>query len=673
MEALVPDRRLETALARRGRIAAALVLALAILTWVGWAAGSEGLTRINPSWPQMKPWTALWLVALAVAILVQSDSPRPARVWVGRGLAAVVAVITAVVLVEYATGWSFGVDQVWFGDAVRRTQPVLSGRPSPQTALSALLLSLSVVSARVNRQWARVFWGACLVGATVTSFVTVLAYVFGAVADLEIAASTGTALTTALGLLLLGTAMVLLRPAWLIARTDRLSLIRLGTILAGFPLLVGSSRRALLALGLGADLALTFSVAAGTVVLGAVAYRRSRREHQLGESVASDRTLLRASTDSLLDPQVRLEATRDSSGQVVDFLYRDINQATCDYLGVTREELIGRGVVEAMPGIRDTLLPDYIRCLDTGEPVILNDFSYDNEILVDTRSYDLRATRATPTSLVLTWRDVTDRVHTMERLADSERQLRQQADLMRSELESAASYMASIMPTGLHGAVQVSSRYLPSQTLGGDCLDYYWIDDDHLVIKLIDVSGHGLEPALLAVSVHNLMRSGSLTNETMLAPEAVLTELNRLFAMDQHNDHYLTMWYGIYERSSRTLRYASAGAPPALAFNYATGTAVTSTALSTPATPVGMFEDAEFTSRTYHVPPGCRMLIYSDGASEIMLADGQQLTGAAFEDLTCRVAASSDWSLDDLIDELRALTPSHVFEDDFSLIQVNFD
>ena len=145
---------------------------------------------------------------------------------------------------------------------------------------------------------------------------------------------------------------------------------------------------------------------------------------------------------------MRLEATRDSSGQVVDFLYRDINQATCDYLGVTREELIGRGVVEAMPGIRDTLLPDYIRCLDTGEPVILNDFSYDNEILVDTRSYDLRATRATPTSLVLTWRDVTDRVHTMERLADSERQLRQQADLMRSELESAASYMASIMPTG---------------------------------------------------------------------------------------------------------------------------------------------------------------------------------------------------------------------------------
>jgi len=37
------------------------------------------------------------------------------------------------------------------------------------------------------------------------------------------------------------------------------------------------------------------------------------------------------------------------------------------------------------------------------------------------------------------------------------------------------------------------------------------------------------------------------------------------------------------------------------------------------------------------------------------------------------VAASPEWSLDDLLDELRALTPSGAFEDDCSLIQVQFD
>ena len=269
--------------------------------------------------------------------------------------------------------------------------------------------------------------------------------------------------------------------------------------------------------------------------------------------------------------------------------------------------------------------------------------------------------------------DITAQVQADERNHVLTQQLQEQTDRVKSELDSAAAYISSLMPSGLHGPVTVSSRYLPSRELGGDCLDYYWIDDDHLLIKLIDVSGHGLEPALLAVSVHNLMRSGSLTPETLLSPEAVLTELNRLFVMEQQSDHYFTMWYGIYEASTRTLRYASAGAPPALAFNAAPGTAIASTALSTPASPVGVFEDTEFTSRTYQVPPGCRLLIYSDGASEITLADGQQLTGAAFEDLANRVAASPDWSLDDLIDELRGLTPSGVFEDDFSLIQLTFD
>ena len=86
-----------------------------------------------------------------------------------------------------------------------------------------------------------------------------------------------------------------------------------------------------------------------------------------------------------------------------------------------------------------------------------------------------------------------------------------------------------------------------------------------------------------------------------------------------------------------------------------------------------MFEDTEFTSRTYQVPPGCRILVYTDGASEITLADGRQLTSADFEHMTRRVAASPDWSLDDLIDELRALTPSETFEDDCSLIQLTFD
>lgn len=44
----------------------------------------------------------------------------------------------------------------------------------------------------------------------------------------------------------------------------------------------------------------------------------------------------------------------------------------------------------------------------------------------------------------------------------------------------------------------------------------------------------------------------------------MLGELNARFSMDDHDGHYFTMWYGIYQSSTRLLRYANAGQPPPL-------------------------------------------------------------------------------------------------------------
>ncbi|MGV1089207.1 MAG: SpoIIE family protein phosphatase [Mycobacterium sp.] len=269
--------------------------------------------------------------------------------------------------------------------------------------------------------------------------------------------------------------------------------------------------------------------------------------------------------------------------------------------------------------------------------------------------------------------DVTAAVEANERNHVLTQRLQEQGERLSRELRSAAAYMSSIMPRDLTGPVRVSSRYLPSRELGGDCFDYTWIDDDHFLVYLIDVSGHGIEPALLSVSLHNMLRSGFLPASSLMSPETALSELNRRFQMDQQNNHFFTVWFGVYEMSSRTLRYASAGAPPALAFQSGAGAAVTVTELSANAVPVGMFADTVFAASTVVVPPGCQILVYSDGASEVDLPDGHQLSTVDFKHLVTRIAESPDWSLDDLLDQLHSLTPAGVFEDDCSLIQLTFD
>lgn len=244
---------------------------------------------------------------------------------------------------------------------------------------------------------------------------------------------------------------------------------------------------------------------------------------------------------------------------------------------------------------------------------------------------------------------------------------RHRADRVSAELRSAAAYVASILPGELRGPVHVSSRYLPSQELAGDSFDYRWIDDDHLIVYLIDVSGHGIGPALLSVSAHNVLRSGSMSLATLLSPEAVLAELNRLFQMERHGGNYLTMWYGVYELSSRTLRFASAGAPPAIVISPdAAGVAIE---LSTDGKPLGMFDDTVYTSDSVTVTPGCRILICSDGAYEDARIDGRRLLWTDFRDLFSRKAGAS---IDELVETLQRLTPDGTFDDDCSLIQLEF-
>ncbi len=262
-----------------------VVFVVAALTWVGWTTGIEQLTRIYPTWPVMTPWTALWLAALGAAILAQSGHPSRGRVWAGRGLAAVVAALAVMVLAEYATVGSFGLDQVWFGEAVRMRQSTWPGRPSPQTASSVLLLAAAAALIRVDR-WTRVVWPLCMTGAGAIPFVTVGARLFNALALVEVTPSTGQAFSTASALLLLVAATSLARPdrfplAWLLARPDWRSLLRLAGILAGFPIVVALSRPAFLALGLGEHAEWTFSILLGTVIVGAVTFYFSQRQQKL--------------------------------------------------------------------------------------------------------------------------------------------------------------------------------------------------------------------------------------------------------------------------------------------------------------------------------------------------------------------------------------------------------
>jgi CHASE1-domain containing sensor protein len=238
---------------------------------------------------------------------------------------------------------------------------------------------------------------------------------------------------------------------------------------------------------------------------------------------------------------------------------------------------------------------------------------------------------------------------------------------LMSELGSAARYVTSILPRDLHAPIPVTSRYIPSEQLGGDSFDHRWVDEDHLIAYVVDASGHGVGPALFAVSVHNLLRSGTLDQEALRDPGLVLTELNRLFQSDQQAGNYFTIWYGVYQPSTRTLRYARAGHPPAIVL---TADGSDPVLLESGSVPIGVRRDTTYETHDYPLPPGAALLIYSDGAYELVLPGGGHGSLEDFVDLCARTARSPAWTLDDLVEQLRHRSETRQFTDDCTLVRV---
>ena len=266
--------------------------------------------------------------------------------------------------------------------------------------------------------------------------------------------------------------------------------------------------------------------------------------------------------------------------------------------------------------------------------------------------------------------ELTARVRAGLRLHQLSHDLQTQKQILMAELAEAAEYVRSLLPEPLETPVKIQSRYIPSSRLGGDGFDYFWLDPDFLAIYLMDTAGHGLRATLPAISVMNLLRSRALPDLNYYQPNQVLAALNHTFQMTAQNDKYFTIWYGVYNRPKRQLIYASAGHPPAILLS---GKPTATQMLKTPGMPVGMFEEAMFVNKFCNIEPASSLYIFSDGIYEIQQPDGMLWSLDAFINVLKEMRNARKINLDFILDKVRSLNPKDFFEDDVSIVEINFD
>ena len=242
--------------------------------------------------------------------------------------------------------------------------------------------------------------------------------------------------------------------------------------------------------------------------------------------------------------------------------------------------------------------------------------------------------------------------------------------MLANDLSSAVRYVRSLLPPPLReGAVRADWRFMPSAALGGDSFGYHALDDEHVAFYLLDVCGHGVGAALLSVSALNALRGGALPDADFRDPGSVLAGLNRAFPMERHNDMFFTAWYGVHHLPTRRLRWSGGGHPPAILRG-----AGRTQLLESDGPLIGAVEGLDYGSSEVEVPPGARLLIYSDGAFEVVRRDGSMWAFEEFVDAVTAAAGGSAGRLDALVAAARRVAGRDDFAaDDVSLMEIEFE
>ena len=219
------------------------------------------------------------------------------------------------------------------------------------------------------------------------------------------------------------------------------------------------------------------------------------------------------------------------------------------------------------------------------------------------------------------------------------------------------------------GRVHTDWVLQPSTRLGGDSFGYHFIDEQTFAIYLLDVTGHGTEAAMHAVSVTNVLRQRAIPGVDPRDPARVAAYLNDTFQMGNHGNMLQSLWYGVCDLGSRTLDFTSAGHHPGYLVGPGRGPA---TPLDVSNVLIGMMPGYAFRSAKVEVAPGSSLFVFSDGAFEIVASDGREWTIEDLVPILSEPLVPGKQESRRILDAVKTRTGREAFEDDFTLVVATF-
>lgn len=268
------------------------------------------------------------------------------------------------------------------------------------------------------------------------------------------------------------------------------------------------------------------------------------------------------------------------------------------------------------------------------------------------------------------------------RITNLNRELNETNRRLKRSQEAAAQIQQSFLPNAKPevAGYRFSWEHRSCGELGGDMLNVIQLDDHHVGLYVLDVTGEGVPAALLATTLSRVMSPvsdpQSLLGERadgtcrVLSPAEVARKLNQQFGT-QETKQFFTLTYGVLNTESREFRFTSAGHTPLLHQRAGGSPAM----LDVPGFPIGMAPDSDdFGEQVISLESGDRLFVYSDGLTDTMSADGEVFGAAQLLEVAARSgSASLDEAVQCVATELDEFRGQAQAKDDVSLLAVEVE
>jgi sigma-B regulation protein RsbU (phosphoserine phosphatase) len=192
---------------------------------------------------------------------------------------------------------------------------------------------------------------------------------------------------------------------------------------------------------------------------------------------------------------------------------------------------------------------------------------------------------------------------------------------LRRELDIAARMQQSILPRQWpqDSRFDLWGTMRPAKDIGGDFYDHFALPRGRHGLVVADVSGKGISAGLFGMVSKTLLRV--LATQREQAAGDVAREVNEALCADNESSMFVTTFYGQYDPATGRLVYANAGHPPPLVLR-AQGALQWLTAPG--GTAFGVVTGLTYREGVVDLGPGDTLLVFTDGVTEAINADGQE-------------------------------------------------